>query len=105
MPSIANPFATSFPCTLTCTGTCSHLTSLPGFSWSSISHTGTWTCPLPDDVVHPFNLLCYALPIAPNCKYWEPVRIASLGTQNPCSASRAAQSSASLFVCLWRVGT
>ena len=36
MPSIANPFATSFPCTLTCAGTCSHLTSLPGFaiSWS-----------------------------------------------------------------------
>ena len=32
MPSIANPFATSFPCTLTCAGTCSHLTSLPGFA-------------------------------------------------------------------------
>ena len=38
-PSIANPFATSFPCTLTCAGTCSHLTSLPGvaISWSSSS--------------------------------------------------------------------
>ena len=49
MPSIANPFATSFPCTLTCAGTCSHLTSLPGFaiSWGSISQTGTWTCSLP----------------------------------------------------------
>ena len=46
MPSIANPFATSFPCTLTCAGTCSHVTSLPGFtiSWSSISQTGTWSC-------------------------------------------------------------
>ena len=41
MPSIANPFTTSFPCTLTSAGTCSHLTSLPGFaiSWSSISQT------------------------------------------------------------------
>ena len=39
MPSIANPFATSFPCTLACAGTCSHLTFLPSFSisWSDIS--------------------------------------------------------------------
>ena len=39
MPSMAHPFAISFPCTLTCAGTCSHLTSLPGvaISWSSIS--------------------------------------------------------------------
>ena len=58
MPSIANPFATSCPCTLTCAGTCSHLTSLPGFaiSWSSISPTGTWTCSLPDVVAHPLDL-------------------------------------------------
>ena len=34
MPSMANPFATSFPCTLTCAGTCSHLTSLPGVAIS-----------------------------------------------------------------------
>ena len=107
MPSIANPFATSFPCTLTCAGTCSHLTSLPGFSisWSSISHTGMWTCTLPDDVVHPFDFQCCALPVAPNCRYWESVRIANLGTQVPCSALSAAQSSAPLCVCRWRVGT
>ena len=107
MPSIANPFATSFPCTLTCAGTRSHLTSLPGFavSRSSISQTGTWTCSLPDVVVHPFDLQCCALPVAPSCRYYESVRIASFGTQNPCRASSAAQSSAPLFVCLWRVGT
>ena len=66
MPSMANPFATSFPCTLTCAGTCSHLTSLPGvaISWSSISQTGTWTCSFPDVVVHPFDFQCWALPIA-----------------------------------------
>ena len=107
MPSIANPFATSFPCTLTCAGTCSDLTSLPGFaiSRSSISQTGTWTCSLPDMVVHPFDLQCWALPVAPSCRYFESVRIASFGTQNRCGASSAAQSSAPLFVCLWRVGT
>ena len=85
MPSIANPFATSFPCTLTCAGTCSHLTSLPGFaiSRSSISQTGTWTCNLPDVVVHPFDFQCWALPVAPSCRYCESVRIASFGTQKP----------------------
>ena len=91
MPSIANPFATSFPCTLTCAGTCSHLTSLPGvaISWSSISQTGTWTCSFPDVVVHPFDFQCWALPVAPSCRYCESVRIASFGTQNPCKASTA----------------
>ena len=71
MPSIANPFATSFPCTLTCAGACSHLTSLGSFSisWSSSSHTGTWTYSLPDDVVNPFDIQCCAVPIAANCKY------------------------------------
>ena len=41
MPYIANLFATSFPCTLTCAGTCSHSTPLPGvaISWSSNSLT------------------------------------------------------------------
>ena len=60
MPSIANPFTTSFPCTLTCAGTCSHLTSLPGFaiSRSNISQTGSWTSSLPDVVVHPFDFQC-----------------------------------------------
>ena len=107
MPSIANPFSTSSPCTLTCAGTCSHLTSLPGFaiSWSSISQTGTWTCSLPDVVVHPFDLQCCVLPVAPSCKYCESVRIANFGTQNPYRASSAAQSFAPLFVCRWRVGT
>ena len=102
MPSMANPFATSFPCTLTCAGTCSHLTSLPGvaISWSSISQTGTWTCSFPDVVVHPFDFQCWALPVAPSCRYCESVRVASFGTQNPRKASTAAQSSAPLFVCL-----
>ena len=102
MPSMANPFAISFPCTLTCAGTCSHLTSLPGvaISWSSISQTGTWTCSFPDVVVHPFDFQCWALPVAPSCRYCESVRIASFGTQNQCKASTAAQSSAPLFVCL-----
>ena len=102
MPSIASPFAISFPCMLTCAGTCSHLTSLPGFaiSWSSISQTGTWTCSLPDVVVHPFDFQCCALPVAPSCRYYELVMIASFGTQNPCRASSAAHSSAPLFVCL-----
>ena len=82
MPSMANPFATSFPCTLTCAGTCSHLTSLPGvaISWSSISQTGTWTCSFPDVVVHPFDFQCWALTVAPRCRYCESVRIASFGT-------------------------
>ena len=102
MPSIANQFATSFPCTLTCAGTCAHLTSLPCFaiSWSNISPTGTWTCSLPDVVVHPCDFQCYALPVTPSCRYCESVRIASFGTKNPCRASSAAQSSAPLFVCL-----
>ena len=100
MPSIANPFATSLPYTLTCVGTSSHLTSLPGFaaSRSSISQTGTWTCCLPDVVVHPFDFKRYALPVAPSCRYCESVRIASFGTQNPCRASSVAKSSALLFV-------
>ena len=85
MRSIAGPFAASFPCTLTCAETCSHLTSLPGFaaSWSSISQTGTWTCSLPDVVVHPFDFQCCALPVAPSCRYCESVRIANFGTENP----------------------
>ena len=102
MPSIANPFATSFPCTLTCADTCSHLTSLPSFalSWSSIFQKGTCTCTLPDDVVHPFEFQCSALPVAASCRYCESVMIANFGTQNPYRASSAAQSSAPLFVCL-----
>ena len=107
MPSIPNPFATSLPCTLTRAGTCSHLTSLPGFaiSWSSISQTGKWTCSLPDVVVHPFDLQCGALPVAPGCRHCQSVKIANFGTQNPGRASNAAQSCAPSFVCLWRVGT
>ena len=102
MPSMANPFAISFPCTLTCAGTCSHLTSRPGvaISQSRISQTGTWTCSFPYEVVHPFDFQCWALPVTPNCRYCKSVRIASFGTQNPCKASTAAQSSAPLFVCL-----
>ena len=43
-------------------------------------------------VVHPFDFQCWALPVAPSCRYCESVRIASFGTQNPCKASTAAQS-------------